>query len=226
MSMIPEVTCRRCGQSFSALRTRCPNCGTRRVVQTGRTPAATPSTVKGTPAYDRAETNTRWQMVFGLILVVAVILAVIVMVSTSLNGLDSQVSTNRRSRSTPTPVVVTEDPTLYIETAPTPSPTPTPTVETIKIFFYNTELTQEKGGFTMYEGDEPLTFTAKAYPADVFANAEFSWWTDDPDCLQLTPGDGGRECKVQILKAKAGGTKLYVSCYGTEYSIPAYLAKK
>lgn len=226
MSMIPEVTCRRCGQSFSALRTRCPNCGTRRVVQTGRTPAATPSTVKGTPAYDRAETNTRWQMIFGLILVVAVILAVIVMVSTSLNGLDNQAPASRRSRSTPTPVVVTEDPMLYIETAPTPSPTPTPTVESIKIFFFQSELTQEKGGFTMYVGDEPLTFTARAYPADTFADASFSWYTDDPDCLKLTPSEDGKECKVQILQAKAGGTRLYVSCFGTEYFIPAYLARK
>ena len=82
MSIIPEVKCRRCGESFSVLRSRCPNCGTRRVAQSNRTPAPTPSTVKGTAAYERAETNTRWQMICGLIRVVAVILAVIVMVST------------------------------------------------------------------------------------------------------------------------------------------------
>ena len=174
MSMIPEVQCRRCGQSFSALRTRCPNCGTRRVMQSGRTPAATPGTVKGTASYDRAETNTRWQLFFGLILVVAVILAVIVMVSTSLNGMDNESTTSRRSRSTPTPAVVTEDPALYIETAPTPSPTPTPTVEAIKLFFYQTELTEEKGGFTMHMGEDPLTVKASAYPADVFADASFT----------------------------------------------------
>ena len=102
MSVIPEVKCRRCGQSFSALRSRCPNCGTRRVAQSGRTPAATPGTVKGTAAYERAETNTKWQMIFGLILVVAVILAVIVMVST---GLNDNGSTGGRVRTTPTPAV-------------------------------------------------------------------------------------------------------------------------
>ncbi len=227
MSKLFEVTCRHCGATFSPLRMECPSCGARRVMQSGRTPAPTPSTVKGTPAYDRAESNTRWQLIFGLILVVAVILAVIVMVSTTLTGLDTQTATGRRQQSTPTPAAVTDDPTkLIIEAAPTPSPTPTPTVESIKIFFFNTELTQEKGGFTMYEGDEPLTFSAKAYPADQFANASFSWWTDDPDCLQLTPSEDGKECKVQILQAKAGGTKLHVSCYGVEYYIPAYLAKK
>ena len=76
MGMIPDVRCRRCGETFSSLRSRCPNCGTRRVSQSGRTPATTPGTVKGTASYDRAETNTKWQMIFGLILVVAVILAV------------------------------------------------------------------------------------------------------------------------------------------------------
>jgi len=226
MSMIPEVKCRRCGQSFSALRSRCPNCGTRRVVQSGRTPGTTPGTVKGTPAYERADTNTKWQMIFGLNLVVAVILAVIVMVSTSLNGLDNTAATSRRSRSTPTPAVATEDPALYIEAAPTPSPTPTPTVESIKLFFYNSELTQEKGGFTMYTNDEPLTITASAYPADTFANASFTWRTDDPDCLQLTPSEDGKSCEVAILQAKAGGTKLYASCYGVEYWVPVYLIQR
>ena len=86
MSMIPQVKCRRCGATFSALRSSCPNCGTRRVTQCGRTPGATPGTVKGTASYERAETNTKWQMIFGLILVVAVILAVIVMVTTSLKS--------------------------------------------------------------------------------------------------------------------------------------------
>ena len=107
MSVIPQVKCRRCGESFSALRSRCPNCGTRRVSQSGRTPAPTPSTVKGTAAYERAETNTRWQMIFGLILVVAVILAVIVMVSTSLSGLDNQSGkgSNNNIVATPTPTV-------------------------------------------------------------------------------------------------------------------------
>ena len=66
MSLIPEVKCRRCGERFSSLRSRCPNCGTRRVAQSSRTPSATPGTVSGTASYERAGTNTRWQMIFGL----------------------------------------------------------------------------------------------------------------------------------------------------------------
>ena len=95
-----------------------------------------------------------------------------------------------------------------------------------KLFFYNSELTQEKGGFTMYTGDEALTITASAYPADTFANASFTWRTDDPDCLQLTPSEDGKSCEVAILQAKAGGTKLYASCYGVEYWVPVYLIQR
>ena len=112
MSMIPEVKCRRCGATFSSMRSRCPNCGTRRVAQSGRAPSTTPGTVKGTASYERAETNTKWQMIFGLILVVAVILAVIVMVSTSLDGSDSS---NKSTAMTP-PVVTDYVP--IIEAAP------------------------------------------------------------------------------------------------------------
>lgn len=223
MSMIPEVKCRRCGQSFSALRTRCPNCNTRRVMQSGRTPAATPGTVKGTASYDRAETNTRWQLIFGLILVVAVILAVIVMVSTSLNGLDNEGTPTRRSRSTPTPAVQTEDPSMFIETPPTPSPTPTPTVESIKLFFFEKELTQEGGGFTMRSTEDPLTITARAYPADQFADATFSWRVSDPTKLQLTPSADTKSCECKFLEAVSGGVTLTVTCYGKEFTIPVYL---
>ena len=48
MSVIPEVKCRRCGETFSALRSRCPNCGTRRVNQSARTPSPTPGTTPKT----------------------------------------------------------------------------------------------------------------------------------------------------------------------------------
>ena len=134
MSVIPEVKCRRCGQSFSALRSRCPNCGTRRVTQSGRTPAATPGTVKGTAAYERAETNTKWQMIFGLILVVAVILAVIVMVTVRPDGLDNPGTTGQGTITAPTPTPGAEiGQQTIIAQPPTPSPTPVPIPESVKI---------------------------------------------------------------------------------------------
>ncbi len=216
MSVIPEVKCRRCGASFSALRTRCPNCGIPRVSQSGRTPGATPGTVKGTPSYERAETNTKWQMIFGLILVVAVILAVIVMVSTSLNGQDggSKVTAPPTEAPSATPIYVVEEP-------PTPPPTPTPTVSEIKIFFFEKELTE----FTMHEGDEPLTIKAQVYPIEDFSDAKLKWSVDDESVFKLTPSEDTKECKCEILSRKDGGVKLSVTCNGFEYSIRVYLLK-
>lgn len=217
MSVIPEVKCRRCGASFSALRTRCPNCGIPRVSQSGRTPGATPGTVKGTPSYERAETNTRWQMIFGLILVVAVILAVIVMVSTSLNGQDvggGKVTTPPTEAPSATPIYVMEEP-------PTPPPTPTPTVSEIKIFFFEKELTE----FTMHEGDPPLTIKAQVYPIEEFSDAKLTWSVDDESVFKLTPSEDTKECKCEILSRKDGGVKLSVTCNGYEYSIRVYLLK-
>ena len=86
MSFIPHVICRRCGRQFSGLRARCPYCGTRRVRQSQRVPASSASTDPGSAAGERAESNARWQLIFGGILLLAVILAVVVLVSISLNS--------------------------------------------------------------------------------------------------------------------------------------------
>ena len=128
MAILPQVKCRRCGESFSALRSRCPNCGTRRVSQSTRTPAATPSTVQGNEANARAAANSRWQLLFGLVLVVAVILSVVVMVSTGLTNQD--IEANPRTSLT---MPVASESSELIETAPTPPPTPTPSVENVKV---------------------------------------------------------------------------------------------
>ena len=50
MALIPQVTCRRCGEKYSAMRRRCPKCSTRRVQNSRRAPGTTPSAVKGTAA--------------------------------------------------------------------------------------------------------------------------------------------------------------------------------
>lgn len=210
MSMIPEVKCRRCGATFSSMRSRCPNCGTRRVAQSGRAPSTTPGTVKGTASYERAETNTKWQMIFGLILVVAVILAVVVMVSTSLDGSDSS------SKSTAiTPPVVTEYVPI-IEAAPTAEPTPTPTVESIKIFFYTDE---KKEDFTMHVG-ESVPLTAQVLPLTI-QGVKVEWTSANTDCLTVTSKDD-LNCTVECIGSIGGGVKLTASCLGVEKTITVY----
>ena len=223
MSIIPEVKCRRCGESFSALRSRCPNCGTRRVAPSSRTPSPTPSTVKGTAAYERAETNTRWQLIFGLILVVAVILAVIVMVSTSLSGLDNQSGRGSKNNvvATPTPTAVSMAPT--VEPPPTPTPTPTPTVEGINIQCFGTDVKDE---FTMSMSRDPvITLQATVLPMEIFTaeNTRITWTSSDTSLFTVTPSDDTRSCKVEQLSTGGPGT-LTVSCNGFSVQLTVRLA--
>lgn len=211
MSMIPEVKCRRCGETFSSMRSRCPNCGTRRVTQSSRTPSTTPGTVRGTASYERAETNTKWQLIFGLILVVAVILAVIVMVTTSLEGMDSAQQSNTQI----TPPVVTEY-VPQIESAPTPSPTPPPQVEGIRIMFYTTEITEE---FTMKVG-EVLDLTAQVMPLTI-ENAKVEWTSSNEDYLTIEATDN-LSATFTCLDAINGGVKFTVSCGTFEKTLTVY----
>ncbi len=216
MKLIPEVKCRRCGESFSVLRSRCPNCGTRRVAQSSRTPATTPSTVKGTAAYERAETNTRWQMIFGLILVVAVILAVIVMVSTSLSGLDNQAGrSNNNVPATPTPTLESYAPT--VEPPPTPTPTPPPSVEGINIQCFGTNVVNE---FTMSLSRDPkIELQAQVLPLEIFTaeNTRVTWKSSDESLFICTPGEDTRKCTIEMLQTSATPGKLTISC--NDYSM-------
>ena len=225
MGMIPEVKCRRCGETFSAMRSRCPNCGTRRVTQSSRTPGATPGTVRGTAAYERAETNTKWQMIFGLILVVAVILAAVVMVTTSLSGIDGQTP---GKASIPTP---TENVTPEIPEAPTPTPTMTPTIETVDILYLG--LTDRKLGDdnkvqgadspTMHVGDEPLHLVPSIYPMTVSVSpSEYHWSSSDTDCLEVTVNPEDGSCDVSCVGAKGGGVLITVEVYGVSNSCRIY----
>ena len=222
MSVIPQVKCRRCGESFSALRSRCPNCGTRRVTQSGRTPAPTSSQVKGTAAYERAETNTRWQLIFGLILVAAVILAVIVMVSTSLSGLDNQSGkSNNTVITAPSPTPENTAPT--VEPPPTPTPTPTPTVEGINIQCFGTDVKDE---FTMSLSRDPVvTLQARVLPMEIFTaeNTHVTWKSSDTSLFMVTPSEDSLSCKIEMLQTSTTPGTLTVSCNGYEVKLTVRL---
>ena len=103
MSVIPKITCRRCGREYSGLRSRCPYCGTGRSKSAERIPLRTSSENAGTPAAEHAAVNTKWQMLFGGILLLAVVAAVIVLITVSLNA-----SQNTPSAAEPTPRSVSE----------------------------------------------------------------------------------------------------------------------
>ena len=215
MKIIPEVKCRRCGESFSALRSTCPNCGTRRVAQSTRTPAPTPSANVGTPAYERSNVNTRWQMIFGLILVVAVILAVIVMVSTGLND-DSYAAPKKEKEKTtdvpPTP-----------EAIPTPTPSPTPQIQSLEIRYKYDD--KKRDEIALLVG-EKVPLYAAIMPSDITGKVQ--WRVDDAgkDVFIITEDPASInniivECTGK-LPAGTGGVYLYASVYGQEVKCKLY----
>ena len=169
MGFIPQITCRHCGKKFSALHSRCPYCKTRHVKQSSRTTPTTASARPGTAAAKRAETNTRWQFIFGCVLVVAVIVAVIVLISASLDPRESA-----QTVETPPPVDVTTPP----PTTPPPTPTPEPTiaVTSVTITFINNPVGES---FTQRVEWAPIDLDVIVYPVEALEQATVSWRSSD-----------------------------------------------
>ena len=216
MKIIPEIKCRRCGEVFSALRSTCPNCGTRRVAQSTRTPATTPSTNAGTAAYERANVNSKGQMIFGGILVAAVVLAVIVMVSTGLND-DSYSSASKPGKTT-TVTTPTQDVAPTPEAVPTPTPSPTPQIQTLEIRYKYDD--KKRDDVTMHVG-EMLPLYAAIMPSDIAGTV--TWRIDEAgkDCFEIKeltdqPNHIEITCKSTLPDSVAGGVYLYASVYGQE----------
>ena len=171
MSVIPKIECRRCGREFSALRSRCPYCGTTRVRAGDRVPPVTASEVPGTPAAERAELNTRWQTIFGLLLLACVVLAVVVLITISLA--DAKELNSSTAQNLPTQDIFpeeTEEPDT-VETAvpvesaePTETPSPADTtsetkIGSIKLTYYGSERTEFSEGV-----GETVPLEAVTYP--------------------------------------------------------------
>ena len=209
MGFIPQITCRRCGSKFSAVRRRCPNCGTRRVQQSSRVPGTTPSAVKGTAANARVNNNRKWQLIFAAILVVAVIIALIVMITVSLNQAEELSSPSKQNAPEMT-AVPTPEPTE------TPKPKETPTVTDISICYYN----QKRDSFSAPIGDKtPLT--AEYFPLTI-ENPQIVWSTSDDSMLQLIVDDNN-PASVTVVGRKTGSATLKVECYGASTEIPVYI---
>ena len=214
MGFIPRVTCRRCGRQYSSLRGRCPYCGTRRVKQSDRVPATSASTDPSTAAGERAASNARWQLIFGGILLLAVILAVVVLVSISLNGSTQPgpVATppvNTNAPATPTP-------------PPTPSPTATPTIESLTIYC-NGEPAVE-GGYVMdprWNGTgQTLVISAVAFPQTVDISQDIVWSSSTESVITVTPTAGNPT--TCTLTQVGTGTGITISCtvFGKTVTLP------
>ena len=197
MGFIPQITCRHCGNIYSAIHTRCPSCGTRRVKQTARSTPTTASIRPGTAAAARANSNTRWQFVFGCILIVAVIIAVILLITASLEP----TGRNKEPVETPPLVEVTTPPPTT--PPPTPSPEPTVPVTSVTITFLGDPIRE----FTQRVEWSPIDLNAEVYPTDALTTAAVEWrssneevCTVDADGVVTAVGSG----KCEIV-AECGG---------------------
>ena len=197
MGFVPEITCRHCGTKYSALHQRCPQCGTRRVKRSSRTPATSASVREGTAAAARAGSNTQFQFIFGVVLIVAVIVAVIVLISA---GIKAPADIPERpvvpSEDIPTTPAVAATPTL----PPEPTPSPTPPVSSIAVTFLGNPLTA--GEFSCYIGDV-TDLDATVYPMELGIEAE---WTSTDESVCTVDADG------KVTAVGSGTAKVIASC--------------
>lgn len=213
MGLIPRVTCRRCGRQYSGLRGRCPYCGTRRVRQSDRVPATSASTDPATGAGERAASNARWQLIFGGILLLAVILAVVVLVSISLNG-----ATSPGAKVTPPPnteAAATPSPT------PSPTPAPTPTVDSVTIYYGGAPANET--GYTMdpeWNGTgQTLTISVVVFPQTVDVSQGIVWSSSNESVITCTPSaDNPTTCT--LTQVGDGNCTITVSVYGKTATLP------
>ena len=209
MGFIPQVTCRKCRRKYSALLKKCPHCGARREVESARAAAPSDSVQKGTPAAARTADNNVWQLAFGLFLLAAVMLAVIVLITTGLN--DREAAGPGASNS-----LIATSPQVLPDTSPSPSPTPSPSpvVQPTSIsVFYNTTPLDPTTGFAHIIG-QPLQLTATAYPLD--ASLTISWRSTDESVF--TVDQTGLVTGVAV-----GSATLIVSCGELQAEFPVWI---
>ena len=183
MGFIPEITCRHCGKKFSAIHSRCPHCGAQKHknssmpipktaanTETGSAPVKRrKSGLTLPPAAEMFHSNTRWQFLFGCILIALVIVAVIVLISASL-GKDAK-------KPVETPPLPTVEVTTPPPSTPTPTPTPEPTVPitSIGITFLGSPISE----FTQRVGSSDIQLKAEIYPVEAMATAKVQWRSAD-----------------------------------------------
>lgn len=205
MSVIPKITCRRCGREYSGLRSRCPYCGTSRKKSAERIPLRTSSENTGTPAAEHAAVNTKWQLLFGGILLIAVVAAVIVLITVSLNA-----EKNSSAAVDPTPPATVSSAAPV--TTPTPTPTPTPSVTSVTITFLGSKRTE----FAAKVGDE-VQLSATVYPTGT--DQTVTWSSKDESVAKVSD-------KGVVTGVGKGTTTITAECGGVKADCTVYISAK
>ena len=224
MGFIPEITCRRCGQKYSGLRNRCPNCGTPRQNQPNRVPYTTASATPNTAASRRAGMDIRWQLIFGGILLLALILAVIVLAAGG--GKNSGSNANRPSvTANPGSQIVysaADLPTPSPSPDPTPEASPTPFIEQMAIAFLNStvknDITLSRAGEISIDLDVNI-FPSQENPAVVWRSSNEKILTVDDRGIVTVVGASPNMTVHATIIAEYGGLQSYVTIY-----VPAFQA--
>lgn len=226
MGFIPEITCRRCGQKYSGLRNRCPSCGTPRPNQPNRVPNTTASATPDTAASRRAGMDIRWQFIFGGILLLAVILAVIVLIASGgkNSGTPGGNTPSATANSGSTIVYSAADlPTPSPSPDPTPEASPTPTIEQMAIAFLNNSvkdhsLTLTNAGEITIDLDLNI-FPNQENPAVTWRSSNEKILTVDERGIVTVVGASPNMTVHAVIIAECGGLQDYVTIY-----VPAYQA--
>jgi len=190
-----EIKCSNCDRRYSALRTRCPYCGTRRR-----------SAGKRVSESD----NSLWKLIIGLALLLILIVAVIVLVVSAVS------SGGTGAQATPSPSSGSNEGISQLETTPsaepspsaepTPSPSPSPevilTVEKIVITYNG----REKTDVSMKVG-EKLKFSYATTPAN--ADVKVVWSAKDEGYFSVLQTG-------EITALKAGTTRLVATVEGVD----------
>lgn len=177
MSMIPKTTCTRCHRQYSSLLSSCPYCQTKKPREQRRSVPESDSVIHGTQSSERAAEKLNWQMIFGTIIVAAVMAAVIAIVSLgvaddisasgSLSDGQASVSESGQDDALAADVLTTAVPTA------TPEPTPTPTIAPQVTSVGITYLGYDQPGFTQYVGDK-VQLDVAFYPINNELTPEWS----------------------------------------------------
>lgn len=207
MSVIPKITCRRCGREYSGLRSRCPYCGTSRKKSAERIPLRTSSENAGTPAAEHAAVNTKWQLLFGGILLIAVVAAVIVLITVSLNA-----EKNSSAAVDPTPPATVSSAAPVTTPTPTPTPMPTPSVTSVTITFLGSKRTE----FAAKVGDE-VQLSATVYPTGT--DQTVTWSSKDESVAKVSD-------KGVVTGVGKGTTTITAECGGVKADCTVYISAK
>ena len=203
MGLLPKTICPKCGTEYSALKADCPNCGAGKQTPGTRATSSSDAVRKGTAANMRAEMDSRWQLVFGLCLVAAVIIGVIVLITTTLKG-DYDVTVVASPS-----VSVSETPTP--SATPSPTPTPTPAVTSLTITFLGKELANQE--FTEKTGDM-IQLGVTVYPLQTEGTVT---WTSADESIATVDANG------LVTGVGKGWTSIQVQCYGATAKCKVYV---